>query len=284
MRSATLAASMITAAATLAAAQGPAFTSRVDAVRVDVLVTDRGRIVRGLTPADFEIYDNGVRQQVDLVTFERLPLKLVLAFDVSDSLAGERLQFLRNSGLTLLDQLAPEDDAAFVTFSHVLSLASPLTRDRTRMREALASVQASGRTALIDASYAGIIVGEAEVGRSLLILFSDGVDTSSWLRPELVLDTARRSDVVVYCVSTEPQRRAAFAAELTSLTGGAFLEVESMRDVSATFVRILDEFRQRYLVSYTPRGVTRNGWHRLEVRVSGRRVTVRARPGYLAGS
>jgi Ca-activated chloride channel family protein len=268
----------------MTAGQAPTFSSRVEAVRVDVLVTEQGRIVRGLGASDFEIIDNGVRQEVDLVTFERLPLQVILAFDVSDSLAGHRLQHLRASGLTLLDQLAAEDQSAFVRFSHVLSLASRLTRDRAQMRAALENVEASGRTALVDASFAGLLLGEADAGRSLLILFSDGVDTSSWLRPNLVLDTARRSDVVVYCVSTEPSRRAAFASELTSATGGMFLHVESMQDVAATFLRILEEFRQRYLVSYTPRGVAATGWHRLDVRVKGRRATVRARPGYLAGS
>ena len=265
----------------LAAAQGPAFTSRVDAVRVDVLVTDSGRIVRDLAAPDFEILDNGVRQQVELVTFERLPLKIVLAFDVSGSLAGERLRNLRSAGFALIDQLEADDEAALVTFSHVVTLGSPLTTDRARMRAALESAAASGRTALVDASYAAMVLGEADAGRSLLILFSDGVDTASWLQPDLVLDTARRSDVVVYSVSTGSLRRAGFASELASLTGGSFLQVDSTKNLGAAFLRILDEFRQRYLVSYTPRGVSPGGWHRLEVRVKGRRATVRARPGYL---
>jgi hypothetical protein len=71
---------------------------------------------------------------------------------------------------------------------------------------------------------------------------------------------------------------------LAELTGGATVEIESTKDLSATFVRILEEFRHRYLVSFSPRGVTEEGWHRLEVRVKNRRVTVKARPGYFAAS
>lgn len=68
-----------------------------------------------------------------------------------------------------------------------------------------------------------------------------------------------------------------------TFTGGSIYKLDSTRDIGATFVRILEEFRHRYLVSYTPRGVSKEGWHRLDVRVKGTRATVKARPGYLAG-
>jgi VWFA-related protein len=252
-------------------------------VRVDVLVTDRGQIVRGLQPSDFEVFDNGVPQDVDLVIFERLPLKAVMVLDMSDSVAGDRLEHLRAAGVMLLDQLAPDDESALVTFSHVVTIDAPLTVDRARLRAALQRADGFGRTALVDATHTAIVIGESGVGRFLLIVFSDGVDTSSWLSPASVLDMARRTDVVAYFVSAGEKRKATFNHELTSLTGGSFIEIASTKDLSATFLRILEEFRQRYLVSYTPRGVSTGGWHRLEVRVKGRRVTVQARPGYHAG-
>lgn len=263
--------------------QTPTFTSRVEAVRVDVLVTDRGQLVRGLRPADFEVLDNGVAQRVDLVTAERIPLNVVFALDMSDSVAGERLEHLRAASLGVLDQLEPDDEAALITFSHAVLLRSPLTANRGRVQAALALAGGFGQTALVDATHAGIIIAESGVGRSLLIVFSDGFDTASWLSEETVLTTVRRTDVVVYCVTTHERQRAGFTAELASLTGGSRIELESTRDLGGTFLRILNEFRQRYLVSYTPTGVSKVGWHRLEVRVKGRRLTIRARPGYLAG-
>jgi len=269
--------------ATAAAPQTPAFSSRVEAVRVDVLVRERGQIVRGLVPSDFELADNGVPQEVDLVTFERLPLKVVLALDMSDSVAGERLEHLRAAGVSLLDQLEPHDESALITFSHAVTIDAPLTVDRARSRAALQRAGGVGKTALIDATHTAMVLAESGVGRPLLIVFTDGVDTSSWLPAESVLDMARRTDVVAYFVSAGEQRKAPFNRELTSLTGGSLIEIASTRDLSATFLRILEEFRQRYLVSYTPRGVSTNGWHRLEVRVKGRRATVQARPGYYAG-
>jgi Ca-activated chloride channel family protein len=258
------------------------FTSRIEAVRVDVLVTENGRPVPGLTPADFEILDNGVRQRVDLASFEQIPLNVVLALDMSASLQGLRLGHLQTAGKTVLDGLKSGDRAALVTFSHVVAPTQGLTDDLDRVRKALDQAQGQGQTSLIDAAHAAMLLGESDAGRSLLIVFSDGVDTASWLTADAVLETARRGDVVVYSVEVG-ERRASFPRDLSEVTGGRLFPIESTKDLSATFSRILEEFRMRYLVSYSPEGVQRGGWHRLEVRVKNRSATVKARPGYFAG-
>jgi VWFA-related protein len=258
------------------------FTSRIDAVRVDVLVTENGRPLTGLTPADFEVMDNGVRQAVDLASFEQIPLNVVLALDLSGSLEGLRLGHLQTAGRTVLAGLKPGDRTALVTFSHIVRPTVGLSEELDRVRIALEQARGSGLTSLIDASHAAMLIGESDVGRSLLIVFSDGVDTSSWLTPESVLDTARRGDVVVYSVEAG-QRRHSFSRDLSDVTGGRTIEIESATDLAASFTRILEEFRMRYLVSYSPQGVETGGWHRLEVRVKGRRANVKARPGYFGG-
>ena len=259
------------------------FTSRIEAVRVDVLVTDNGQAIHGLGPADFELLDNSVPQQVDLVSFDQIPLNVILALDMSDSVAGERLDQLRGAGGGLLAALKKEDQAALVMFSHSVQLRAALTPDVSAVREALVGAEGAGSTALIDGTYAGIMVGESDAGRGLLIVFSDGVDTSSWLRPDAVLDTAKRSDVVVYGVSVVSRLKPEFLREITSFTGGRLFEIEKTANLASTFLAILDEFRHRYLVSYTPRGVAKDGWHSLDVRVKNRRAAIKARPGYLAG-
>jgi VWFA-related protein len=267
-------------------AQQPVFSARVESVRVDVLVTDKGRALRGLGPADFEVLDDGVLQHVDLVSFDDVPLNVILALDMSDSVAGERLEHLRASGHAVLDGLKKEDQGALLTFSHVVVLGAGLTKDIRQVGTALDEAQGSGDTALVDGSYTAMTLGESDAGRALLIVFSDGLDTASWLSADRVLDAARRVDVVVYSVSAGAGNsgNAPFLRDLSGLTGGTLFRVESTANLSATFVRILDEFRQRYLVSYTPRGVSKGGWHRLDVRVKGRKATVKARPGYVAGS
>jgi VWFA-related protein len=266
-----------------AAGQTATFTSRAEAVQVDVLVTDRGRPVMGLGASDFEVLDDGVPQQVELVSLEQLPLKVVLVFDMSGSVSGERLDHLQAAAGTLLTGLKPADRAALLTFSHVVTQRSALTRELHQVRTALSVEGTQGGTALVDGTYAGMLVGEADAGRALLIVFSDGLDTSSWLPAQAVLDTTKRSDVVVYAVAVGISRQSTFLRELTTLTGGNLLEVEGTRNIGPTFLRILTEFRNRYVVSYSPRGVERAGWHRLDVRVKGRSGTVKARPGDLVG-
>jgi VWFA-related protein len=265
------------------AQQSPAFTSKIEAVRVDALVTDNGQPIRGLAPADFEVLDNGVAQQVELVSFDQIPLNVILALDMSDSVAGERLEQLRRAGSALLEGLKKEDQAALVTFSHVVELRAKLTSDVSRVRTALDDAHGMGLTALVDGTYAGIMVGESDAGRALLIVFSDGVDTSSWLRADAVLDAAKRADVVVYGVSVVSRLKPEFLHDMTSFTGGRLFEIEKTANLEQTFLSILEEFRHRYLLSYTPTGVSKDGWHRLDVRIRNRRATIKARPGYLAG-
>ena len=265
-------------------AQQPTFSAKRESVRVDALVTDRGKVVNGLIAGDFEVRDNGVPQTVELVSFQQIPLNVFLAFDVSSSVSGERLMHLQNAGHALLDRLTKDDRSALLTFSHTVLLREGLTAATARVRQALTDVQPYGDTSLVDGAYAAIMLDPLDGGRNLLLVFSDGLDTASWLTPERVLDSAKRSEFVVYGVSSRGPEDSKFLQDLTELTGGTTLKIESTRDLSATFLKILDEFRQRYLISYSPTGVPAGGWHRLDVRVKGRRVTVKSRAGYQAGS
>ncbi len=262
--------------------QAPMFSSRVEAVRVDVLVTDNHQPVRGLKAADFEVLDNGVRQQVDLAAFDSIPLNVVLALDISGSMVGEPLADLKAASRAMVEGLAPDDRAALLTFSHLVDVRQPLTTDRGAVFTALEGSWSGGETALVDAAEAAMILGESDVGRALVVLFSDGVDTTSWLQPAAVVRSARRTDAVVYAVSSSAVR-SKFVEDLCETTGGRLLEVQSTDRLTPVLMQILQEFRQRYVISYTPRGVSGDGWHALQVRVKGRGFAVRARPGYLAG-
>ncbi len=263
-----------------AVALQPTFSTRVEGVRVDVLVTDSSRRpLRGLTAADFMIRDNGVAQEVDVVSFGEIALNVGFAFDLSESVVGPRLAQLKAASQALMTGLEPADQSALVTFDEKVSLPCPLSTNRSCVSDALTTATPDGETALVDGVFAGMMVGESEVGRSLLMVFSDGLDTASFLNAERVLELGRRSDVVVYPV-TSKGARPDFLEDLASLTGGRLHEVDAQSDLSATFRSILEEFRYRYLVTYTPRGVPRGGWHKLDVRVNRPGASVKARPGY----
>lgn len=281
MRKVSLVPLCVLLAAAAVHAQPPTFSTRREVVRVDVLVSDDGRPVTGLTPGDFELRDNGVLQTIDLARLESMPIDVVLAFDLSRSVAGQRLAHLRQAGAAVLGALAPGDRVGLLTFSHVPTLSQALTDDPEPIRSALGRLEGRGDTALVDGLYASILVGESDGGRSLVIVFSDGMDTASWLPRSSVLDTVRRSDVVVYSVTTGESRDAAFLREVGTATGGGSFQVGSTAELARTFVVIFDEFRNRYLLTYTPTGVDQDGWHELNVRVKRRGAAVTAaRPGY----
>jgi len=136
-------------------------------------------------------------------------------------------------------------------------------------------------------------------------VFSDGYDTASWLDPRDVLDTAHRSDVVVYGVHldrlvgdswgdrqgramarrwlpTEPHLFGhQYLAQLVEDTGGSLFVARDVGRLRASFSRVVNEFRSRYLLTYSPDGVESAGWHELEVRIKGRGRRVQARRGYM---
>ncbi len=265
-------------------AQQPTFSARREAVRVDVLVTDRGKPVRNLQAGDFELLDAGVPQQIDVVTFEQLPLSIVLALDSSASIGMDDLNHLRQGGRALLDGLKPEDQTALISFTDAVTLRERLTGSRDRIGRALDLLEPSrdplGGTALIDACFTAMTLMDAESARSLLIAFTDGLDTSSWLPADRVLQAARRSNVVVYGVSTSGVPRRSFLRDLSEATGGGAIEIKSTADAGATFLEILDEFRQRYVIAFSPDNVPGTGWHPLTVRVKNRNLDVKARAGY----
>ncbi len=266
-------------AAPVAATRQATFSSRLEAVRVDVAVTERGRPVPGLTAADFEIFDNGVRQQVALIATEDLPLDLVLALDVSGSVEGERFAHLQETSVAALKTLRAADRAALVTFTQRVRLPVPLTEGAARLAAALEESPTIGKTSMIDAAYVSLAHADSGSGRALVIVLSDGVDTSSWLTAGSVAETARRLDVVLFGISSGAPRRTPLE-ELADASGGELIRVESTREMSSALTSLVDAFRQRYLLSFVPQGVARAGWHTLDVRATRRGLRVKARAGY----
>ena len=270
--------------AALLVATLPQFTSRVDVIRIDTLVLSGGHPVLGLTAEDFEVRDNGVLQKVQLSDASLSQLDVILALDMSASLSDDRLAQLQTASEALLQQLRPEDRAALITFDHSVMQRRPLTSDFTSIRDALRVGTRGGRTSLVDAMFAGLSLAERGDRRTLLLTFSDGVDTSSWLEPETVITIARQSATVVYGVTTTtPSATPVTLREIAAASGGDVLQARERRLESA-FTDILNEFRHRYLLTFSPERAPSGGWHQLDVRVIRRGTTVRARSGYFVAS
>lgn len=282
------------------------FRTAVDAVRVDVLVTD-GRVpVGGLTSADFELRDNGVTQTIDDLQIGEVSFSVMLALDVSGSMEGTPLGHLRDGARAALEALQPDDRAALMAFNHVITAPTAWTSNRQGLNSAIDALQAVGGTSLFDAALSAIVQRDPEPGRrNLLIVFSDGRDTSSWLPDFAALDLATRADIVVYGVTLDSGRRsprpdlnrrsgirltpdqtisssADFLTELAERTGGAGV-TSSLGGLRRAFAKIVNDFRSRYVLTYTPRNVSATGWHRIEVTLTSRKGNVTARRGYERG-
>jgi len=289
-------------------ADGPqVFRTAVDGVRVDVLVSENRRSVRGLTAANFVLRDRGVVQVIDSVSFEDVPVSVMLVLDTSSSVRGTALTHLRQAASAVVDRLTPADRAALMTFNGAVSLDCDWTSDRRRLQDAIGRVDAGGATALHDAAYAALMLRDPSPGRPLVLVFSDAADTASWLPGARVIELVQRHDAVVYGVNlrgaetrplgyladftsgiqAHPENVAAgafkesFIERLAGESGGSVFLAEESSELRAAFERIVAEFRSRYVIPYMPRGVEAAGWHPLQVSLKGRSGRVTARRGYL---
>ena len=203
-----------------------AFSSRTLGVRVDVLVTDGRNPVGGLTASDFELRDNGILQTVDVVDTSDIPINAILALDTSDSTTGQRQKDLVAASQALLDGLKPIDRAALTTFNNIVTPQIALTTDLSAVRRQLQRIEPAGETSIMDGTYVALTATLAQTGRSLVVVCTDGYDTTSWLQPEEVLESAKRSSAVLYAVTAAAARRRSPLKDLADATGGHLLEVK----------------------------------------------------------
>jgi VWFA-related protein len=275
----------------------PEFGVRVEAVKLDVTVLRDGQAVQGLTAGDFEVKDDGVPQEIELVSAEERALHAVLVLDTSSSVAGRRLESLKAAASSLVAGLSPQDAASVIAFSHDVYVLPQDPYDHAGLRVAVEALTSGGATALNDAVFAGLLRSDTRRGRPMVLVFSDGANTLSWLEPRHVLDVARGLDAVVYGVvaantaalprdrgrKTPPRGASGLLQELADVTGGAVLQAEG-GDLSEAFRRILATVQNRYVLRYVPRGVEAAGWHTLAVRLKRAQGEVRVRRGYRRSS
>jgi Ca-activated chloride channel family protein len=267
------------------AAQRPTFRAAVDVVRIDASVMNGRSAVGGLTKDHFAITDNGVPQAIDSVTLDRVPLSLLLVFDTSESLLGAPFTALIAATHRLIDNLRPDEAATLVTFSDQVRVAVPTTYDRAPLRAALNGLTAAGATSINDAIVLSLLHRPPSTPdtRPVMLVFSDGLDTASWLKSGQAQAAVRRSGMLVHVVELRTRAGATnFAREVARAGGGRAWSATSAGALRELFGQVLDELRARYLITYYPSGVSREGWHDVKVTLKNTRGDVTARPGYFA--
>jgi VWFA-related protein len=290
-------------AAVLSAQAPPVFGVAVAEVRVDVSVTRKGTPLRGLAAEDFVVRDNGVLQRVELVDRAATPTTVALTLDRSASVSGRKLQRLRAAVRTFLGELRPQDQAALLAFDHRIELLCPATTDRAAISHALEGLEPGGASSVIDALFLAL-KRRWGAGLPIVVLFTDGQDSASWLENDDVLSAARESSTLLYVVGTESRglrlvrssqgagtapvfAEASYVSLLRSaaeITGGSYWAVDSDDRLEVGFRRALEAANERYVLRYEPRGVVSRGLHHLEVSVRRRGVEVRARREYMITS
>jgi Ca-activated chloride channel family protein len=272
------------------AAQGPIakFSSKVQLVEVYATVTDAsGQPVMGLTRGDFEVYENGDRQEVTTFAAGDFPLTVALGVDRSFSMAGEPLRLAKDASQAFLRELRPGDRSMVVAINDEAEVIAPLSADRETQARAIASLDAWSTTALHDAVALTLDRLAGEPGRQAVVIFSDGVDRYSRTTEAEVLDQARRSNALIYPIALG-KTRAPLLAELATTTGGRSFQLRDPRELQATLTTIARELRYQYLLGYAPSTAIEQGSHewrsiRVATKNSSKGLRVRARDGYTTG-
>ncbi len=281
----------------------PLFRASVDVVTVDAFAHQNRKPIGGLAASDFIVRDNGVEQVVEsLGTTDSA--HVIIGLDLSGSVDGKTLDQLREAVRALVGALTPSDRVSLFTFADRLRLLMRARPPGVDVEAALARFAAMGATPLHDAIVFGSALAAADQRPSVFVLFTDGKDTTSWTSAARALDVLRRTNVVVFPVGAglpTAMTASPFAESFTrqtwmgptlgdglrllqsaaEATGGEFLRVSRNGHLPETFRGILAQYRERYLLTYTPSGGA-PGWHKLEVKLRNRTGTVVAREGYVA--
>jgi VWFA-related protein len=284
----------------------PRFRSGASAVAVDVTVRENRRAITGLVASDFQVYDNGVLQQVDDVSYGKLPIDVTVALDVSHSVTGNLLDRLRLGVGQLMRDLGRDDRLKLVLFNMRVTRTIDFTNDVEAVERAIRGAAAGGGTALRDAVSVSLVSASAPNRRQLIVFFTDGNDSSSTTSfdvlnavaqrtratltfvmpgaiPEITRGAASAGDLMISERERNTAARRALYAPFEALareTGGTILPVGPTANLASTFRSILNDFRSAYVLYYTARGVDRAGYHTIDVKVKREGADVQARRGY----
>lgn len=282
-----------------AATQDTVIRVNVKLVRLLVTVKDAaGGLIGTLRKTDFTVFDNGARQE--LAIFEHhteQPLSISVLFDTSASV-GIALKYEVDSATRFLHAVLregnPADELALYNFNWEVRLQAPFTRRVEKLESGLRRLRTEGGTCLYDAIYLASRDMQGREGRHVLIIVTDGGDTTSYKDFHAALEAAQSADAVIYPILVMPitndaGRNIGGENALTTLakgTGGMVFKPDLGRALDGAFDDILTALRTQYLLGYYPRDVplTKNRFHSLRVDVDRPGLRIITRTGYYGES
>jgi Ca-activated chloride channel family protein len=269
----------------------PVFRASVRTVPIYATVIDgNGRLVPSLEQTDFAVLDNGKPADVALFSNEPQPFTSVVMLDTSASMTAN-LKLLNRAAEQFLLRLLPVDKAQVGAFNDKIQLSGTFTNDRDELIGALNDLYFGNPTRLNDAIATSLDVLKGVDGRRVILVFTDGEDTSSRIGFKTVLERARDEEVMVYAIGLESEyfngmrvvrsRPSRDLRRIADETGGGYFELQKTDELAPTFTRVAQELRSQYLIGFAPVALD-NKVHKLEVKVNKPGMTVRARKSYLA--
>jgi Ca-activated chloride channel family protein len=284
------------AGAVIAHAQGQRIRSGIELVSLNVTVTDgSGRYTTDLTEPEFEVYEDGAKQNLTFFSRTQQPIALALLLDTSASM-DERMGIAQEAAIGFARQLHKEDQAEVVDFDSQVRILQAFTNDSAALEKAIRQTTPNGSTSLYNALYIALkdlkrVKAEttSDIRRQAIVLLSDGDDTSSLIEFDQVLDLAKRSETVIYSIGLrqgEIARREFKEAEfvlkqLSSETGGRAYFPTDARELQKIYQSIWDELASQYALAYSSTNPKRDGaWRRVQVRVVRPGLTARTKLGY----
>ncbi len=293
-----LAAGLMAAAlgATLAAQQRQPIRSGVELVSLNVTVTDgTGKYAIDLAEPDFDVYEDGAKQNLTFFSRTQQPISLALLLDTSASM-DERMGIAQEAAIGFARQLHKDDQAEVIDFDSQVRILQGFTGDAAALEKAIRATNAAGSTSLYNALYIALkdlkkikAEKESDIRRQAIVLLSDGDDTSSLIEFDQVLDLAKRSETVIYSIGLrqgEIARREFKEAEfvlkqLSSETGGKAFFPTDARELQKIYQAIWDELSSQYAIAYSSSNPKRDGaWRRIQVRIAKPGLTARTKQGY----
>jgi len=271
-------------------------TIRAEVALVNLVFTavdKKGRPVRGLGPKDFQVFENRQSQEIeyfsDLSKGSDVPLTIALLIDTSGSVK-DKLEYEKTTAAEFFTEiLRPNKDLALIIqFDSDVNLVQDFTQKQSDLLNALNSLRAGNSTALYDAIY---LAAEEklrnETGRKVMVVITDGDDTSSKLRKEEAIEAAQRSDVLIYGIgvkSDEFPSNFGILKKFADETGGAFFSPHArLAEIQTAFRSIGEDIQGQYSLAYSSTNKKKDGTFRavdLRCKVGG--VRIRVRKGYYA--
>jgi Ca-activated chloride channel family protein len=280
---------------------GQAVHLDVELALVNVTVTDPyNRLVTGLEPDNFRIFEDNIEQEVVNFSSEDIPISIGVILDLSGSMTG-KLGKAKQAAFQFFRTANPRDEFFLVGFNERAEILSPFTEDVEDLQGRLLPVAAKGKTALLDAIYLGLTqMRGARNGKRALLIISDGGDNNSRYNEKDIKRLVREADTQLYSIglfepfeyrSRTPEELygPSLLSELTGLTGGRAFTVENLSDLPDVAAKIGSELRNQYVLGYHPSNKTHDArWRKIKIKLREPKglppLTAYAKTGYYAPS